>query len=294
MNYKDYLQRVLFEDIDARCVFVRLEKVLEEIRARGQYDAADAGLVGEALLVVALMSSGLKFSGRISLQLRGSGPLQLLLADCSDSGGLRGMLSWREDLEQRPDHKDLRACAGQDAVLTLILDPADGGQRWQGIVPLEAASLGEAVAGYFERSEQLSTRFRLAVDARSGAALMLQRMPDQSLDHEDWNRLEHLFASTRREELLQLDGETLMRRLFHEESRRLFPARELAFDCPCSRERVSEVLYSLGEEELQQMAAEPEVTEVRCQFCNQRYRFDAMDLQALASGDPSTGAPTIH
>ena len=294
MNYKDYLQRVLFEDIDARCVFVRLEKVLEEIRARGQYDAADAGLVGEALLVVALMSSGLKFSGRISLQLRGSGPLQLLLADCSDSGGLRGMLSWREDLDQRPDHQDLRACAGQDAVLTLLLDPSDGGQRWQGIVPLEAASLGEAVADYFERSEQLSTRFRLAVDARSGAALMLQRMPDQKVDHEDWNRLEHLFASTRKEELLQLDGETLMRRLFHEESRRVFPPRELAFDCPCSRERVSEVLYSLGEEELQQMAAEPEATEVRCQFCNQRYRFDAMDLQALASGDPSTGGPTIH
>ena len=294
MVYKDYLQRTLFEEIGARCVFVRLDQVIDEVLARGHYEADESQLVSEALLLVALLSSGLKFSGRISLQLRGSGPLSLLLADCSDSGGLRGMLSWREGIEHRPEAVSLRGCAGPKAIMTLTLEPSAGGQRWQGIVPVEADSLADAVAAYFEQSEQLPTHFRIAVDGRRGAAVMLQRMPEQGSDEEAWNRLVHLFASTRREELLQLEGEALMRRLFHEESRRLFPARELAFDCPCSRERVRDVLVSLGEDELRQMASESDPTEVRCQFCNQRYRFDEQDLAALLRGDFGDDQQTVH
>lgn len=294
MPYKDYLQRILFEEVGARCVYVRLESVVEEVLARGDYDADEACLLGEALLVVALMSSGLKFSGRISLQLRGPGPLQLLLADCSDAGGLRGMLSWDEHSDQRPDPRRLSACVAPGSILTLTLDPADGGQRWQGIVPLEGDRVAEAVAAYFERSEQLPTRFHVAMDGHRGAALMIQRMPDHGDDAEDWNRLQQLFATVGDEEILDLDGETLMRRLFHEESRRMFPPRPLVFHCPCSRDRVSEVLVSLGAEELRQMAAEPEATEVRCQFCNQRYRFDRLDLTALLHGEAPQIDPTVH
>ncbi|MFP4207513.1 MAG: Hsp33 family molecular chaperone HslO [Wenzhouxiangella sp.] len=292
--YRDYLQRILFEETGARCVFVRLDKVIDEVLARGEYDAAEARLLGEALLLVALMSSGLKFSGRISLQVRGAGPLQLLLADCSDQGGLRGMLAWAEDLEQRPDPARLSACVGEKAVVSLTLDPADGGQRWQGIVPLEGDNLAAAVAAYFERSEQLPTRFALAMDDHRGSALMLQRMPDPTDDGEGWNRLEQLFNTTDREELLALDGETLMRRLFHEEARRVFPARELVFHCPCSRDRVSDVLIGLGEEELRAMAQADEPTEVRCQFCNERYLFDRLDLTALLHGESRPVDPTVH
>ncbi|HMA98494.1 MAG TPA: Hsp33 family molecular chaperone HslO, partial [Wenzhouxiangella sp.] len=149
--YKDYLQRLLFEEVGARCVFVRLEEVIKEVLARGAYEAEEAKLLGEALLLVALISSGLKFSGRVSLQLRGSGFLQMILADCSDQGGLRGMLAWRESEEQRPRTSRLSECLGKDTVLTLTLDPSDGGQRWQGIVELEGDSLVEAVSAYFER-----------------------------------------------------------------------------------------------------------------------------------------------
>lgn len=294
MVYKDYLQRILFEEIGARCVYVRLEKVVEEVLSRGDYSPGEARLIGEALLVVALMSSGLKFSGRISLQLRGPGPLRLLLADCSDAGGLRGMVAWDHDHEERPDPARLTACAGPGSILTLTLDPVDGGQRWQGIVPLEGDSLAEAVAVYFERSEQLPTRFHLVMENDRGAALMLQRMPDRESGAEDWNRLQQLFATASPGEILDLDGETLMRRLFHEESRRLFPPCELVFHCPCSRARVGEVLLSLGEEELRQMSAASETTEVRCQFCNQRYRFDRLDLTALVHGEAPQIDPTVH
>ncbi|MEE4295772.1 MAG: Hsp33 family molecular chaperone HslO [Wenzhouxiangella sp.] len=294
MIYKDYLQRLLFEDIGARCVFVKLETVVDEVLARGDYSPGEARLLGEALLLAALMSSGLKFAGRICLQLRGSGPLQLLLADCSDEGGLRGMIAWRDDMEKPEDLFSLSDCLHKDSILSLTLDPSDGGQRWQGIVGLEGDSLAEAVSAYFARSEQLPTRFSLALHNSRGAALMLQRMPDTGDDEEGWNRLSHLFETVTEEELLQLDGETVMKRLFHEEARRLFPARELAFNCPCSRERVSEVLVSLGELELRDMAASPEPTEVRCQFCNQRYLFDALDLLALAHVESPAVDPTVH
>ena len=296
MSYKDYLQRLLFEDTGARCVFVKLETVIEEVLSRGDYSPGESRLLGEALLLVALMSSGLKFAGRICLQLRGSGPLQLLLADCSDKGGLRGMMVWKDGAEKLSVQLGLRDVLAEDTVLSLTLDPSDGGQRWQGIVELEGESLAEAVSAYFARSEQLPTFFKLAMDGSRGGALMLQRMPEAKVDDTDegWNRLQHLFGSVSREELLTLDGEVLMRRLFHEEARRLFPARELSFHCPCSRDRVSEVLVSLGEKELREMAAASEPTEVRCQFCNQRYMFDGLDLLALAHADSPAVDPTVH
>lgn len=292
--YRDYLQRILFEDIGARCVFVKLETVVDEVLARGDYSPGEARLLGEALLLAALMSSGLKFAGRISLQLRGSGPLQLLLADCSDQGGLRGMIAWRDGAEKPDDGLTLSDCLDRNSILSLTLDPSDGGQRWQGIVALEGDSLAEAVCAYFARSEQLPTEFKLVLHNSRGAALMLQRMPDTADDEDDWSRLKHLFKTVTEKDLLQLDGETLMRRLFHEEARRLFPQRSLTFHCPCSRERVTEVLVSLGEEELRDMAASSEPTEVRCQFCNQRYLFDELDLLALAHVESPAVDPTVH
>jgi molecular chaperone Hsp33 len=292
--YKDYLQRLLFEDIGARCVFVKLETVVDDVLARGDYSPGEARLLGEALLLAALMSSGLKFAGRICLQLRGSGPLQLLLADCSDEGGLRGMLAWRDDVDKSEELLTLSECVDDDSVLSLTLDPSDGGQRWQGIVALEGNTLADAVSAYFARSEQLPTHFRLALHDNRGAAMMLQRMPDTGHDEDGWNRLVHLFDTVTEPELMALDGEALMRRLFHEEARRLFPPRALTFQCPCSRERVSEVLVSLGPEELRDMAASAEPTEVRCQFCNQQYLFDGLDLMALAHVESPAVEPTVH
>ncbi len=294
MYSKDYLQRILFEEIGARCVFVKLETVVDEVKKRGDYSPGEARLLGEALLVAALMSSGLKFAGRICLQLRGSGPLKLLLADCSDQGGLRGMIAWRDEFEKPDGVLPLTDYLGGKSVLSLTLDPSDGGQRWQGIVPLEGDNLAQAVSAYFARSEQLPTIFKLAIHRHQSAAIMLQRMPDISGDEEGWNRLVHLFETVTEQELLDLDGETVMRRLFHEEARRLFPPRPLSFDCPCSRERVSEVLTSLGEDELRDMATAPDATEVRCQFCNQRYLFDKLDLLALAHPESPAVEPTLH
>lgn len=293
MTARDSLQRVLFEDIDARCVGVHLEQVVAQVLDKADYPPAVRSLLTQALVLAALMSSGLKFKGRISLQLQGRGPVRLLMADCTDSGGLRGIARLDEDAQIADDPAALFAGLRDGGTLTLTLDPADGGQRWQGIVPLEGGGLGEAVEAYFQRSEQLPTRIALAVSEGSGAGLMIQQMPGENEDDDAWNRLEHLLATVSAEELLAAGPEAMLTRLFHAENRRLFPARDLHFECPCSRERVLRVLESLGTAEIRDLATQEDTVEVRCQFCNTAYHFDQLDLAAIIQGG-AEGSSTIH
>ena len=293
---KDYLQRLVFEEVSARAVFVRLESVIEEVLGRDDYPPAVASLLGEALLVVALLSSGIKFQGRVCLQLQGHDGLKLLMADCTDDGGLRGIARIDDDAQLPDDRAALFDALSRGGILTLTLDPSDGGQRWQGIVPLEGHSLAVAVEAYFERSEQLTTRVYLGLEGSRAGALMVQQMPGASEDPDGWNRLQQLSATLKQDELLTLDGQTLFQRLFHEEQCRLFDARPLRFDCPCSAERVRDVLVSLGVSELTSLAEEQEILEVRCQFCNEAYHFDAIDVAAMARDGEGgeQGEPTIH
>lgn len=293
MSEHDYLQRVLFEDINARAVWVRLDGVVEQVLGESDYPTAVGDLLARALLVVATLSSGIKFKGRISLQLQSSGPLKLLMADCTEDGGLRGIARLQEGAEVPTTCEALFSGLAADGILTLTLDPPDGGQRWQGIVPLEGNDLAEAIEAYFVRSEQLNTRIKLAVGQGRAVALMIQEMPGQADDHDGWNRLQHLVATVKSEEMLTLQSEDMFNRLFHQEKRRLFEARPLRFYCPCSRERVLDVLLGLGSEELGQMAEQDEVVEVRCQFCNRAYQFDPIDLTAITETGEE-GSRTVH
>ncbi|MGY6554506.1 MAG: Hsp33 family molecular chaperone HslO [Wenzhouxiangella sp.] len=297
MTETDYLQRILFRDVAARCVFVRLERVIAEVSDRNeQAPALGRRLLNEALLLVGMMSSGLKFAGRISLQIRSdSGPLRMLVADCTDQGGLRGTVTCADEFAL-PDDDEAALIANlrEHAVLTLTLDPSDGGQRWQGIVPFEGSTLADAVSGYFERSEQLATHFRLATDGGQAAALMLQRMPGDGRDAAAWDYLQQLLDTVKDEELLSLSSEQLLRRLFHEQSRQQYPARALSFHCPCSRERVADMLLSLGPTEMEDMIGQGEPVEVRCQFCNALYRFETEDLAMLDATLDASTSRSLH
>jgi molecular chaperone Hsp33 len=294
----DCLQRLVFEKINARCVWVRLDDVLDKVLGDGGYPPVVSGLLSEALVVVALLSSGIKFSGRISLQLRGDGPLSLLMADCTADGGLRGIARLRDNAVIPETSARLFRQLAAAGTLTITLEPDQEGQRWQGIVPLEGDRLADAIEAYFERSEQLATQVRLARGKDCACALMLQRLPDEGAeigepDPDGWNRLQHLIATLGRDELLKASGPDLLHRLFHAEPRRLFPSRPLTFHCPCSRDRVRDVLRGLGSSELTDMAAEQEIIEVRCQFCNRAYHFDRLDIQALIQG-PVDGSQSVH
>jgi len=274
----DHLQRLLLEQANVRCVVAHLDSVYAEVLERGRYPDVLARLLGESLTVAALCSSGVKFEGRVSLQLRASGAVKLLMADCTDDGGLRGLARFDADA--------LLAVRGfaeiaQGGVLTMTVEPSRKGQMWQGIVPLEGNSMAEAIAGYFDQSEQLPTRVLLAVDENRAAGMLVQRLPGDAEDDDGWNRACRLLETVGQQELLETDSETLLHRLFHEETRRLFPARPLQFYCPCSRERVANVLRGLGAEELDSIVEAEGEVDVSCEFCNQQYSFDPLDVRRI-------------
>ncbi|MDT8409363.1 MAG: Hsp33 family molecular chaperone HslO [Wenzhouxiangellaceae bacterium] len=290
----DSLQRLLLEQANSRCVVVRLDEVYREILERGRYPDPVAKLLGETLAIVALCSSGIKLSGRISLQLRSSSGLRLLMADCTDDGGLRGLARFdAEAILAAPGFRELT----EGGLLTMTVEPSGQGSSWQGIVPLEGASMSAAIARYFDQSEQLPTLVKLAVTDQQVVGVLLQRMPGEAPDTDGWNRVRRLFETLSADELLNVDSETLLHRLFHDETRRLFEPRPLVFHCPCSRERVESVLRGLGADELDSIVEAQGAVDVSCEFCNEQYRFDRLDVGRLLHSDlpeDADGSSTLH
>jgi molecular chaperone Hsp33 len=276
----DALTRFLLQEAGVRGVRVHLEETWRQIRARAEYPAAIEEMLGEACAAAALFTGHAKVDGRLSVQLRGDGPLRTLFAECTAAGTLRGIAQYDEGASVSRDLREL----GDNALLVITIENPGVGDRepvrYQGIVGLESDSLAGAFEGYFRQSEQLPTRLLLAVDHQRVAGLMLQKLPGDAGDEDGWTRASALFDTLTSRELLDLPMETLLRRLFHEDTVEILSSRPLEFACSCSRERVESMLQSLGEVEAL-AAAEDDVAEIRCEFCGQQYRFDREQIGAL-------------
>lgn len=284
----DSLHRFLLERAGVRGVLVRLGATWQTIRSTSEYAAPVARLLGEATAAAALFTGHAKVEGRLSVQMKGQGPLKTLFAECTAQGTLRGLAHAEEPIPAHLSPRDL----GEGAVLAITIENQPAGarepQRYQGLVDLDADTLAEAFEGYFAQSEQLPTLLRLAVDGDTAAGLMLQRLPGDKGDSDGWTRVGALLDTLTNEELLTLPAEQLLWRLFHEEDVRLLAQTPLAFGCSCSRERVEAVLQGIGEEEALAAAAGGEA-EVRCEFCGTAYRFDRGEIEALFT--PATTHP---
>ncbi|MCY1276849.1 33 kDa chaperonin [compost metagenome] len=293
----DSSQRFLFDDFDVRGELVALDASYQHVLAKHPYPQPVAELLGELLAAAALLLGTLKFDGLLVLQARAAGAVPLLMVECSSAGELRGIA--RYHAEQLGAARSLRELM-PEGVLAITIDPAKG-QRYQGIVALDGDSLAGCLSTYFATSEQLPTRFWLQADGRRARGLLLQQLPaDRLKDGEareaSWQHVTTLADTLKAEELLGLDNETLLYRLYHEEAVRLFDARALHFRCSCSRDRSARALISLGQAEASKLLAEQggQVV-IDCQFCNQRYAFDAADVaQLFAGGGVQPGSDTRH
>lgn len=286
----DSLRRFLFERLAARGEIVHLDTVWRTVLERRAYPPAVRQVLGEATAAAALLSAAIKFDGLLTLQIQAGGPLRLAVVQATSERTLRALARWDGD----PEPKPLRELCG-DGTLILTLDPGQGREPYQGVVSLRGERLAEALEDYFERSEQLPTRIHLTANESAAAGLLLQRLPDAGLATEDdWNRLTLLAATLQPRELLELDAAALLRRLFHEDDVRLFKPAAFGYRCACSRERTAAMLYALGEAELRQTAREQGTLQVDCEFCGQRYAFDAVDLSGLLAGAPANAATTRH
>lgn len=292
----DTLQRFLFEHAAIRGELVQLDSSWQAALAHHNYPQSVREPLGQMLVAGVLLTATMKFEGNITLQIRGSGPISMLVVDCTprrvagDEGALyhiRGMALWQGEVPAG----DLQSRFG-DGSLVITIDPGTGGQRYQGVVALSGNSLADAIDDYLERSEQLPTRMWLSCSGERAAGLLLQKMPGESEDADAWERATALAATVSDEELLQLEQSELIHRLFHEEDLRLFEREPVAFHCHCSRQRVAESLRSLGRAEVMDILDKEKKIEVTCHFCNKHYDFDAVDAEQLFIETPPPPAGT--
>lgn len=276
----DILTRFLLPAAGVRGVRVHLDEAWSQVRSRDDHGQAVAELLGEALAAAALFTGHAKVDGRLSVQLRGQGALRTLFAECTAGGTVRGIA--RVEGEP-PASRDLRTLGGDGVLAITIENPTGPGRepvRYQGLVALDTDSLAGAFEGYFRQSEQLPTRLLLAADDTRAAGLLLQKLPGDEGDEDGWNRASALFDTLQPGELLDLPAATLLHRLFHEEGVQVLGERPLRFGCSCSRERVSAMLRSLGEDEARAALIDGRA-EVRCEFCGERYHFDPDEIEGL-------------
>jgi len=289
----DFTQRFIFDDSDVRGELVALERSYAEVLAKHPYPEPVALLLGEFMAAAALLVGTLKFDGLLILQARSSGAVPLLMIECSSEREIRGLARYHEEqIAQGAGLPELMP----EGTLAMTIDPTNG-QRYQGIVDLNGADLSECFTNYFLLSEQLGTKFILKADTHRARGLLLQQLPIDKIKDEDeregnWQHLTTLAHTLKTEELLGLDNQTVLHRLYHEEELRLFDVQPLQFRCSCSRERSARALVSLGEEDAQQLLVEHGGNiEIDCQFCNERYLFDAADVKQLFL-DGSVDAPS--
>jgi molecular chaperone Hsp33 len=296
----DRLRRFLFEDAPLRGHWVRLARSWREAREHQDLPAPAMALLGESLAAATLVSASLKFTGTLTLQLLGSkGAVHMLVAQATDQRTLRGVAQVADDAATRGAAFHEQIDGGR---LVVSVEQGEGVAPWQGIVPLDGDSLAACLAHYFEVSEQLPTVLVLAANADAAAGLLLQKLPAPAGQGEAaaasaqdlWEEAIAVFATLGAEELLAVEPELLLRRLFGAHDVRLFEAERVAFACRCDRERVAALLRGLGREEVESILAEQGMVTVTCEFCQKPYRFDAVDAAQLFLPASAEGKASLN
>ena len=317
------LHKFVFEGLPVRGMVVRLTDAWQEILRRraanvqsGAYPQPVRRLLGEMTAAAALMQSNIKFNGALVLQIMGEGPVKLAVVEVQADLSLRATATLRGEVADDANLSQM-VNPNNEARCAITLDPKDklpGQQPYQGVVPLfddqrqPLERFSDVLAHYMLQSEQLDTTLVLAANDEVAAGLLIQRLPVQGLGNlsaqssaadedeigrnEDYARIAILAQTLQSEELLSLDVDTLLRRLFWQEDVRRFEPLAPRFACSCHRERVSQMIRSLGAEEAASIVAEQGQIEVGCEFCGQQYRYDAVDAAQLFVDGPSPAAPS--
>jgi molecular chaperone Hsp33 len=312
------LHKFLFDGLPVRGMLVQLTDVWQEVLKRraanvetGPYAEPVRHLLGEMTAAAVLMQSNIKFNGALVMQIFGDGPLKLAVVEVQPDLSLRATAKVVGDLGNASTLPEM-VNVNNEGKCAITLDPLNkmpGQQAYQGVVPLfddqrnKLDKFSDVLQHYMLQSEQLDTTLVLAANDTTAAGLLIQRLPikgegnlaakatmedeDEIGRSEDYNRISILASSLTADELLNLDAETILHRLFWEEKLVRFEPLTPSFACSCSRERVSNMIRSLGTEEVESILAERGDVEVGCDFCGEQYRYDAVDAAQIFTGTPT-------
>lgn len=281
---------------------VRLESVSTRAMQAHVLPEPAARVAAETCVLGTLLGSALKLDGRLTVQTKSAGPLDLVAADYygAQNGQPAGVRSYARLDEGRFASlgnvcPSFGALAGE-GVVAITIEPRTGDQRYQGIVSLAPESIAASAEAYFAQSEQLPTAIRLAAapvyePGKSGShwiagGLMLQATPEGRTDADDWTRLASFLSSVEDMELVDvsLAAEQLLWRLFHDDEVRVHPAETISFRCDCGAEKIASVLRAYGPAEREGLADPDGVIRARCEFCGRVHEIAPGEIEALCFG----------
>ena len=274
----DYVQRFLFENLDIRGRLVCLTGAWQRMLDGRDYPEDIAALLGHTTALNVLLGANQKGSGRVTLQVQGSGPVKLLVADCTAELQIRGMASYERQTQFEGSERSLLG----DGRLSVTLEDLKSGQFYQSLVPLEGENLQEIFEHYLSQSEQTTAYLRLKADGGALCGLLLEKLPQaDARDPDGWNRVCHLAETLQLDETRDAQPYDLLTRVFPEELMRVFRLYPVEYHCPYDEGKVKDMLLGLGREEVDSILAEQGEIVIRNEMCNHEYRFDAKAIADL-------------
>lgn len=294
MSNQDLLYRYLFEEYEVRGELVQLDHTYRHVVEAQNYPVQVQKLLGELLVATSLLTATLKFEGSITVQLQGDGPVRLAVINGDNNQQLRGVSRYEGEL---PSDGKLQSLIGNGQLIITITP--EQGERYQGIIALDADTLAGCLEHYFARSEQLATKLWIRTGYHEGApraaGIMLQELPAQSEDHSnDFDHLTQLTSTIKDEELFGLQAEEILYRLYHQDKVRVFDPQAVEFRCTCSRERCEGALLQIEKEEVMEMVQELGKIDMHCDYCGAQYQFNGIDVETLFSRAPGNDANQLH
>lgn len=248
MSNPDQLHRYLFENYAVRGEPVTVSETYQQLLSNHDYPAPVKQLLGELLVATSLLTATLKFDGDITVQLQGDDPLKLAVINGNNHQEMHDVVR-----VQAPVTEDstLHQLIG-NGVMVITISPTEG-ERYQGVVGLEGETLTEFLEAYFRQSEQLPTRLFIHTDETAAAGLLLQALPAQEGDADDFDHLVQLTNTVKSSELFGLPANEVLYRLYHQEKVTLYEPQDVLFRCTCSRQRCANALLKLPTEEVAEM-----------------------------------------
>lgn len=274
----DTLQRFMFEHASIRGEIAHLDETFKTILGQKTYPPMVRRLLGEALVSCLLLTGSVKFEGELSLQFHGDERLPLILVQCDHLLNMRGFVNYQNS-DESIDY-NAAFLAGK---MVFSINQYNQTTPYQSVVPIRSVSMADNLMHYFAQSEQIATRIWLAVNDEKAAGMLLQLLPDQSTQQREefWEYAVQIGQTISEQELLTLDNQTILHRLYHETELRLYNARAVRFRCRCNEDKMKQVLTVLGEQEVNALLKEKGTVDVLCDFCQRSYQFDAIDVTML-------------
>ncbi len=288
MSVQDQLYRYLFNNVAVRGELVNVSQTLQDIVKDHDYPQPVQELLAELLVATSLMTATLKFEGDITVQLQGDGPLSMAVINGNNHQQLRGVARVRGDIAPGSTLKQMVG----NGYLIITITP-EKGERYQGVVGLEGDTVAACLEDYFMRSEQLPTRIIIRQNAQGAGGILLQVLPAQETDANDFEHLATLTDTVKADELVSLPATDVLWRLYHQEEVTVFDPVDIVFKCSCSRQRCGEILKTVASDEIDQILAEDGKIDMHCDYCGAHYIYDAVDVANIRN-NALAGNDSIH